>query len=29
MEKTFGTLKYAGEGKVEQRRINSKLIILS
>lgn len=29
MEKTFGTLEYAGEGKVEQRRINGKQIILS
>lgn len=29
MEKTFGTLEYAGEGKVEQRRINSKPTILS
>ncbi len=29
MEKTFGTLEYAGEGKVEQRRINGKSTILS
>ena len=29
MEKTFGQLEYAGEGKVEQRRINSKPTILS
>lgn len=29
MEKTFGTLEYAGEGKVEQRRINGKMAILS
>ncbi|EJM6035838.1 YdcP family protein [Enterococcus faecalis] len=29
MEKTFGELEYAGEGKVEQRRINGKLTILS
>ena len=29
MEKTFGTLEYAGEGKVEQRRINGKRTILS
>lgn len=29
MEKTFGTLEYAGEGKVEQRRINGKPTILS
>lgn len=29
MEKTFGTLEYAGEGNVEQRRINGKPTILS
>ncbi len=29
MEKTFGTLEYAGEGKVEQRRSNGKPTILS
>ncbi len=29
MEKTFGVLEYAGEGKVEQRRINGKPTILS
>ncbi|HBG5346139.1 TPA: YdcP family protein [Clostridioides difficile] len=29
MEKTFGQLEYAGEVKVEQRRINGKPTILS
>jgi len=29
MEKTFGTLEYAGEGKTEQRRINGKMTALS
>lgn len=29
MEKTFGQLEYAGEGKAEQRRINGKPTILS
>lgn len=29
MEKTFGALEYAGEGKAEQRRINGKMTILS
>ncbi|CAC99192.1 DUF961 domain-containing protein [Carnobacterium divergens] len=29
MEKTFGQLEFAGEGKVEQRRINGKPTILS
>lgn len=29
MEKTFGQLEYAGEGKMEQRRINGKATILS
>lgn len=29
MEKTFGQLEYAGEGTVEQRRINGKLTVLS
>lgn len=29
MEQTFGQLEYAGEGKVEQRRINGKPTILS
>ncbi|EAC5861527.1 TPA: YdcP family protein [Listeria monocytogenes] len=29
MEQTFVTLEYAGEGKVEQRRINGKPTILS
>lgn len=29
MEKTFGALEYAGEGKVEQRRINGRQTILS
>ncbi|OFI46049.1 conjugal transfer protein [Floricoccus penangensis] len=28
-EKTFGQLEFAGEGKVEQRRINGKPTILS
>lgn len=28
MEKTFGALEYAGEGKVEERRINGKQTIL-
>jgi len=28
-EKTFGALEYAGEGKVEQRRINGKMTVLS
>ncbi|MGX7198783.1 YdcP family protein [Enterococcus nangangensis] len=29
MEKTFGILEYAGEGKAEQRRINGRQTILS
>ncbi|EGC2880643.1 YdcP family protein [Listeria monocytogenes] len=29
MEKTFGQLEYAGEGTVEQRRINGKTTVLS
>ncbi|EDN7802695.1 YdcP family protein [Listeria monocytogenes] len=29
MEKTFGQLEYAGEGTVEQRRINGKPTVLS
>ncbi|EAE2781381.1 DUF961 domain-containing protein [Listeria monocytogenes] len=29
MGKTFGQLEFAGEGKVEQRRINGKMTILS
>lgn len=29
MGKTFGQLEYAGEGTVEQRRINGKLTVLS
>lgn len=29
MEKTFGNLEYAGEGAVEQRRVNGRLTILS
>lgn len=29
MEKTFGNLEYAGEGKVEQRRVNGRMDILS
>ncbi|WP_086443709.1 YdcP family protein [Candidatus Enterococcus lemimoniae] len=29
MEKTFGQLEFAGEGKIEQRRINGKMTILS
>lgn len=29
MEQTFGKLEFAGEGKVEQRRINGKPMILS
>ncbi|MCO7127956.1 YdcP family protein [Sporolactobacillus shoreicorticis] len=29
MEKTFGNLEYAGEGNVEQRRVNGRLAILS
>ncbi len=29
MEKTFGQLEYAGEGKALQRRINGKMTILS
>lgn len=28
MEKTFGNLEYAGEGKVEQRRINGRMTTL-
>ena len=28
-EKTFGNLEYAGEGKVEQRRINGRMTTLS
>lgn len=29
MEKTFGNLEYAGEGNVEQRRLNGRMSILS
>lgn len=29
MEKTFGNLEYAGEGNVEQRRVNGRNTILS
>ncbi len=29
MEKTFGNLEYAGEDKIEQRRINGQLTVLS
>lgn len=29
MEKTFGNLEYAGEGKIEQRRMNGRMSILS
>lgn len=29
MEKTFGNLEYAGEGDVEQKRINGKMIVMS
>jgi hypothetical protein len=29
MEKTFGNLEYAEEGKVEQRRINGRMTTLS
>ena len=29
MDKTFGNLEYAGEGKIEQRRINGKPTIIS
>ncbi|HIG0358618.1 TPA: YdcP family protein [Clostridium sporogenes] len=29
MEKTFGNLEYAGEGKVEQKRVNGRNMVLS
>lgn len=29
MEKTFGNLEYAGEGKTEQRRINGRMTVIS
>ena len=29
VEKTFGSLEFAGENKVEQRRINGKMTLLS
>ena len=29
MEKTFGHLEFAGENKVEQRRINGRMAVLS
>lgn len=29
MEKTFGNLEYAGEGKEEQRRINGRMSVIS
>lgn len=29
MDKTFGNLEYAGEGDVEQKRINGKMTVLS
>ena len=28
MEKTFGNLEFAGENKVEQRRINGRIVVL-
>lgn len=29
MEKTFGTLEFAGEGKTEQRRVNGRMTVFS
>lgn len=29
MDKTFGSLEYAGEGDVEQRKINGKMNVIS
>lgn len=29
MDKTFGNLEYAGEGDVEQKRVNGKITVLS
>ena len=29
MEKTFGNLEYAGEGKVDQRRMNGRMTVVS
>lgn len=29
MEKTFGNLEYAGEGKTEQRRVNGRMTVIS
>lgn len=29
MEKTFGNLEYAGEGKIEQRRVNGRNAVFS
>ena len=29
MEKTFGNLEYAGEGKMDQRRINGRMTVVS
>lgn len=29
MKETFGTLEYAGEAKVEQRRINGRITVIS
>ena len=29
MEKTFGNLEYAGEGKIDQRRINGRMTVVS
>ena len=29
MEKTFGNLEFAGENKVEQRRINGRMTVVS
>lgn len=29
MKETFGTLEYAGEAKVEQRRINSRMTVVT
>lgn len=29
MDKTFGNLEYAGEGDIEQKRVNGKITVLS
>ena len=29
IEKTFGTLEFAGEGKTEQRRVNGRMTVIS